>query len=87
MGEVARGEHLIAKQGQEWMGSHHEQKKQDLQVSKKKGWFMQRGQKEEKMEGKGWVDRKNITVVCICVYIFVSYTLSSNNSTLCLGFK
>ncbi len=87
VGELARGEQLIANQGQEWMGSHHKQKKQDLQVSKKKGWFMQRGQNEAKMEGKGWADRKNITVVCIHVYIFVSYSLSANNSTLCLGYK
>ncbi len=40
MGEAARGEQLMANQGQEWMGIRTTSKKQDLQVSKKKGWIM-----------------------------------------------
>jgi hypothetical protein len=73
VGEVARGEQLIANQGQEWMGIHTTRKRSRISkyVSKKKGWFIQRGQNEAKMEGKGWVDRKSITVVCIHVYIHI----------------
>ncbi len=67
----------------------HEQKKQDLQVSKKKGWIMQGGQNEAKMEARGGLtkEEESITVVCIHVYISISYTLSANNNTLCLGYK
>ncbi len=67
--------------------SHHEQKKQDPQVSKKKGWVMQGGAECSKDVGKGWGEGKSITVAYIYVYIFNSYTLSASNSALCLGYK
>jgi hypothetical protein len=40
MGKAARGEQLIENQGLVDGYSYHEQKKQDLQVSKKEGWTM-----------------------------------------------
>ncbi len=45
------------------------------------------GQNEAKMEARGELTEESITVVCIHVYIFISYTLSVNNSTLSLGYK
>jgi hypothetical protein len=33
--------------------SHHEQKKQDLQVSKREGWFMQGEQDKAETEARG----------------------------------
>ncbi len=63
---------------------HHKQKKQDLQVSKRKGWFMQGEQDKAKT---GWVNRKGITVKCIYVCIFVSNMLSVKNNALCLVYK
>ncbi len=67
--------------------SHHEQKKQDLQVSKKEGLGQARGEELSKDRGKGWVDkRKNIISVYMHAYIYF-YTLSANNSALCLGYK
>ncbi len=67
--------------------SHHEQKKRYLQVSKYKGWVMQGGQSEAKMEARDDVkERKHHCYVYTCVHI-VSYTLSANNSALCLGYK
>jgi hypothetical protein len=67
--------------------SHHKQKKQDLQVSKKKGWVVQGGgQNEAKMKARGGLTEKT-PLLCIHVYIFVSYKLSANNSALCLGYK
>ncbi len=53
MGEVAKGEQLIANQGQEWMGIHTTSKIAGSQVSKKagntkKGWQVKRaGSKEQ----------------------------------------
>jgi hypothetical protein len=44
---------------------------------------MQGGQNEAKMEARGGLTEEIITVMGIHVYIFVSYTLSANNSTLC----
>jgi hypothetical protein len=82
VGEATRGEQLIANQGQEWNGySHHKQKEQDLQVSKKKGWIIWKGQDKARTgsKGVGWQDI--IIVVCICM----PYMLSVNNSALCLG--
>ncbi len=48
---------------------------------------MQGGAEWSKDEGKGRVDRENITVVYIHVYIFVTYNLSAYNGALCLGYK
>ncbi len=49
--------------------SHHEQKKRDLQISEKKDWVMQGGQSEAKMEARGGLTERNITVMYINVYI------------------
>jgi hypothetical protein len=50
--------------------SHHVPKKQDLQVSKGKGWVMQKGQDEVKAGARGWVDRKlSLLPVYICAYL------------------
>jgi hypothetical protein len=56
VGEVAKGEQLIANQGQEWMGIHTTSKKADLQVSKKagngnKGWQVKRAGNREQEAG------------------------------------
>ncbi len=68
--------------------SHHEQKKRDLQVSKKEGLarVSKRGRMKQR-QGQGGVDkRKYIIVVYIHAYIYF-YTLSTNNGALCLGSK
>jgi hypothetical protein len=71
--------------------SHHEQKKWDLQVSKKKGWVIQGGQGEAKMEARdGLAERTSLlyiySIYVVCVHV-VSYTLFASNSALCLGYK
>ncbi len=49
--------------------SHHQQKKQDLQVSKRKGWFMQREQEKAKTEARGGLTGKvSLLLVYMCVY-------------------
>ncbi len=66
VGEAARGEQLIANQGQEWMGySHHEQKKQDLQVSQKRGKSYQGGKQRQEQRAGGWLIKNH------CCYIHV----------------
>ena len=70
--------------------SRHEQKKQDLQVSKKKGWFMQEGQDKAKIEAKGGLTGKSSLLrVYICGYLshicMCCCVLSANNIALCLG--
>jgi hypothetical protein len=50
--------------------SHHEQKKQDLQVSKKKGWFMQEGQDKAKTKARGGLTGKaSLLRVYICAFL------------------
>ncbi len=89
VGEVARGEQLIANQGQEGMGISTMSKRSRISkyVSKKEGLVHARGQNEAKMEARSGLAEESITVVCIHVYIFISHMLSANNSALCLGCK
>jgi hypothetical protein len=49
---------------------HHEQKKQDLQVSKNKGWFMQEGHDKAKTEARGGLTGKSLLFrVYMCAYL------------------
>ncbi len=50
--------------------SHHEQEKQDLQVSKKKGWVMQGGKNEAKIETRGGViEKTSLLRIYMCTYL------------------
>ncbi len=50
--------------------SHHEKKKQDLQVSKRKGWFMQGEQDKAKTEARGGLTGKaSLLRVYMCAYL------------------
>jgi hypothetical protein len=67
--------------------SHHEQKKQDLQESKKEVLVHARGAGQSKDGSQGWAGRKIVFVTCTNLCIFISHTLSANNIALCLGYK
>ncbi len=63
--------------------SHHEQKKRDLQVSKKKGLYMQEGQVKGEMKARGGLTgRASLLRVYMCVYL--SHIRSLRITLLCV---
>ncbi len=84
-GEAARGEHLIANQGQEWMG---------ICTTSIRSWFSKevkrevtsykRGQVKARTGSKGMGWLKNRCMLYIYAYM-CRYVLSANNIALCLG--
>jgi hypothetical protein len=87
MGGTARGEQLIANQGQEWMSICTTSKRSRISRSVKGRVGSCKGSRIKQDGRKGWVNRKGITVTYIYVCIFVSYMLLANNNALCLGYK
>ncbi len=57
VGEAARGEQLIANQGQEWMGIRPRAKEAVSQSKQKEGLSHIRGGKlKQEQEARGWID-------------------------------
>ncbi len=66
--------------------SHHDHQKRDLQVSKGKRLIHVKGNGKAKNGSKGGLIKGN-TFVNVYVCITISYMLSVNNNSLCLGYK
>ncbi len=85
VGEAARGEQLIANQGQEWMGIRTTSKRSGISKKVKRGVELYKnGQTEVRPGSKGGFTKNHR----VCTYIYASvcrYVLSANNIALCLG--
>jgi hypothetical protein len=72
VGEAARGEQLIANQGQDWMGIRTMSKRSRISKKVKRGVESYKGGKlGQERDARGWVDKESLLFIPITVHMCV----------------